>query len=355
MGICHPKELDEQHLSRWRTWQEDNAGWTSPFVSPSFARAVGACRDDTRVAIAEDGSSPAAYFAFQIGKLGIGQALGFGVSDHQAVIHNQEFTYRPVDLIRKCGLSAWEFDHVGQASPELADFVESWATAAVMEISDGYEAYLETAGLKKTKFYKSSLTKQRKLAAEFGELEFELDSKDRDALNLLLAWKSQQYKRTGRMDRFAVPWIRLLLETLFDSEDPDCRGMLSVLRAGDRVVALHFGLRNQTEVAMWFPAYDRDLSKYSPGSMFHLLLAEEAAKAGLQRLDLGKGDESYKSELRNSEYAVGEGAVLRRSPAASISWARRVPKRRLTEFVLRHERLRSTARKTLSVAGRFRS
>jgi CelD/BcsL family acetyltransferase involved in cellulose biosynthesis len=353
--ICHPKELDSSQIDHWRALQSTNEGWASAFVSPGFARQMGQVRDDTRVAMVKDGGDVAAYFAFQARGSGWGQALGYGVSDQQAVIRAPGFEYCHSELLNSCGLGVWEFDHVGEGNPELHSFIESWTTGSVMDISNGYEQYLDDANLRSTKLFKTSRSKQRRLASAYGELTFELDSSDKSAFKSLLEWKSQQYKRTGRTDRFSIGWIRSLIESLLDADSPDCKGLLSVLRAGDRVVAVHFGLRAGDQLGLWFPAYDTEFSKYSPGTIFHLRLAEEAAKAGIRQLDLGKGSESYKSELRTHEYPIGEGALSRFSMAATMSWMRRVPKRSVNDFVVRNERLRTAARSTLRKLGELRS
>lgn len=354
VSICHPKELDNADVERWRAWQQAGKDWSSPFVSASFVRMVGQSRDDARVAIVNEGPRTVAYFPFHLRKLGIGEAIGFGVSDSQAIIHELGYEYSPAELVRKCGLGAWEFDHV---TPNAAEkpHVEAWETGALMDVSRGFEAYLDESNLSRSKRYKSSLTHQRKMSAEFGPLHLDFDASDEDAFLLLLAWKSQQYKRTGRGDRFAIPWIRSLVESLLHSREPDCTGLLSVLRAGDQVVAVHFGLRNTTDLALWFPAYNRDLSRYSPGTIFNLRLAEAACDYGLKKLDLGKGDESYKALLSTDVYQVGEGAVMLKTPASALSWARRVPKRTAIKFVVSHPKLRHAARSTLNTVGRLRS
>ena len=50
--------------------------------------------------------------------------------------------------------------------------------------------------------------------------------------------------------------------------------------------------------------------------MLHLFMAEAAATAGLLRLDLGKGDEEYKTVLGNRQLMVAEGCVERPSAVA---------------------------------------
>jgi GNAT acetyltransferase-like protein len=76
-----------------------------------------------------------------------------------------------------------------------------------------------------------------------------------------------------------------------------------------RIVALFFGLIARSGLCSWFPTYDRELSRYSPGRMMWQPLAEEAACRGITRLDLGYGQDQYKFGLANASYLVAGGAV----------------------------------------------
>lgn len=160
------------------------------------------------------------------------------------------------------------------------------------------------------------------------------DERDPEALRTLMDWKSAQYRRTGRSDRFAHPWITHLVQQLFHTRSEQFAGILSVLYADGRPVAGHFGLRSGRVLACWFPAYDPAFSKYSPGLILHLRMAEAAAADGIAYLDLGRGQKEYKDSLKTRELAVSEGWVTRRHPIAIGHRARRAPVRALRNAVL---------------------
>jgi Acetyltransferase (GNAT) domain/DegT/DnrJ/EryC1/StrS aminotransferase family len=107
--------------------------------------------------------------------------------------------------------------------------------------------------------------KQGKLEREQGPLRFLFDTSDGDLLDILMRWKSAQYRRTGRLDRFARPATVRLVRDLLQTRAPVCSGTLSVLYAGRRPVAIHLGLRSASTLACWFPTYDVTLARYSPG------------------------------------------------------------------------------------------
>jgi CelD/BcsL family acetyltransferase involved in cellulose biosynthesis len=168
-------------------------------------------------------------------------------------------------------------------------------------------------------------------------------------------WKSAQYRRTGRRDRFAVGWIRQLVFDLFETSSEGCSGVLSVLYARGEVVAAHFGLRSDSRLSCWFPAYDVRLARYSPGLSLHLKMAEEGAATGIRHLELGKGDEEYKLSLKSGDLIVGEGWADRPSAVAALRRARATARRHTLEFVLSRPALRQAARRTLARVGSLRS
>ena len=107
-----------------------------------------------------------------------------------------------------------------------------------------------------------------------------------------------------------------------------------MLYADGQPIAGHFGLRSETILAAWFPAYDVRFARYSPGLIQHLGMAEAAAATGIQVIDLGRGDREYKDSLKSRELTVAEGRVLRAAPAASAYWAVRAPLRTARNVVV---------------------
>ena len=202
---------------------------------------------------------------------------------------------------------------------------------------------------------KTTLKKERRLGRDIGEVRFVFDERDPEVLRTLMRWKSAQYRRTGRMDRFSRPWIVDLVNHLFHVREEHFTGVLSVLYAGDRPVAAHFGPRSSTVLAAWFTAYDPELHYYSPGLMMHLRTAEAAARHGVTLVDLGRGDKEYKDWLKTRELHVGEGFAARPHPVAVAQRLWRRPVRGLRNTVLAHPRLREPADRLLKTVGQLRT
>ena len=100
-----------------------------------------------------------------------------------------------------------------------------------------------------------------------------------------------------------------LLQDLSRTTEPGFKGILSALYFDDRLVAVHFGMMTGQVLHWWFPAYDPSLRKYSPGLILLLETARTAAQQGIERIDLGKGEERYKLSFMTGSQTVYEGSV----------------------------------------------
>jgi CelD/BcsL family acetyltransferase involved in cellulose biosynthesis len=142
-------------------------------------------------------------------------------------------------------------------------------------------------------------------------------------------------------DRFSRSWICGVVGDLANAAEPSCRGILSTLSVGGRLVAVGLALSSTTKLSGWFMAYDPLLGQYSPGLQFLFSLGQAAPEHGVGLLDLGKGDEGYKESLASWGYAVGAGRVTARSSAQMILLARRRARNSVVSVVDSHPRLRS--------------
>lgn len=352
--VLKPDGLGEEQTEAWRELRAKSGSPANPFMEPEFTLAVGRVRPAARVAVLWEDGEPAGFFPYERGPLGHGRAIGLGVCDCQGAILRPGLTVAPRELLRACALSAWEFDNLeagqGLFQPDAAEEFAS----PVIDVGAGYAAYEEVLRAQSPKFLRTTLAKERKLGRQVGDVRFVFDERDPAALRTLMEWKSAQYRRTGRRDRFAREWISNLVRLLHETRTPGCSGVLSVLYAADRPVAAHFGLRSPTVLSCWFPAYEPEFAKYSPGLILHLRMAESAAAAGIGMLDLGRGAAEYKDALKTGELRVYEGSSVRPGARAALYWLSREPSRRAHSFVRGRPQLAGYAQKTLKQFGRLR-
>jgi CelD/BcsL family acetyltransferase involved in cellulose biosynthesis len=349
-SVCLPTELGPREIRRWREIQSSWQGLDNPFLSPIFAITVAGVRANARVAIVEDGGTPVAFFPFERRRLGLGVPVGSGLSDCQAIICEPEMDLDLPGLLKDCGLSAWRFDHLVDSQRAMVGPRVEECAAPMIDLSEGFESYIAGEG----RHARTIFQKERKLAREVGPVRIEFGVRDDEALSSLMAWKSEQYRRTCRRDRFGSPSNVRLIRALSTTSEPDLAGTLMTLHAGDRLLAAEFSLRSATTLASWFPAHDCEFSRYSPGSILKLRAIEAATKAGLLRIELGKGDEDYKHGLKTGDLYVCDGWVMRPTAFAYLRRGISLPRETLMDYVARHRRLRTVARATLERIGSTR-
>ncbi|WP_190200708.1 GNAT family N-acetyltransferase [Streptomyces djakartensis] len=352
--VLRPDELGPDDWKMWRALRTESRAPSNPFMDPVFTTAVGRVRPGTRVAVLQEDGSPVGYFPYERGPLGRGRAIGLGVSDCQGAVLRPGIRLDARRLLRSCALSSWEFDNLEAGQGVFVPHAAEELPSPVVDLGEGFERYRQRLRARSASFLRQTLARERKLARRAGEVRFVHDARDPDALRALMAWKSAQYRRTGRRDRFAQEWITRLVGLLGEGEEAECRGVLSVLYAADRPVAAHFGLRSRTVLSWWFPAYDRAYARYSPGLVLQLRMLEAAAADGIETVDLGSGPARYKDSFKTRDLRVYEGSVVRPVPGGAVHWLGREPARAARGFVRNRPRLAGAAARALEGVGRLR-
>jgi CelD/BcsL family acetyltransferase involved in cellulose biosynthesis len=331
ISVVRPGELGPGEIAAWHSMQCQTRSLVNPFLCPEFAIAVDKFSDGARVAVLMDGPAIVGFFPFERRRLGVGVPIGAGLNDCEGVIHAPGVEWDPGELLRACKLAVWQFDHLVAGQRPFERYVAGVAPSPVIDLTDGFAVYQKRLSEKSPQFCKDVARKARKLEREVGQLRFEADSRDVACLRTLLKWKSDQYRRSGRVDNFGRRWVVELIEYLFTTHSDQFGGLLSVLYAGEGPVAAHFGLRCGDVLAHWFPAYDTRFGKQSPGLIQHLRMAEETAALGVHIIDMGKGSGRYKQTLKSRDLLVAQGMASRGSLLARphrlrkdlSSWARR--------------------------------
>ncbi|GII93508.1 GNAT family N-acetyltransferase [Sinosporangium siamense] len=353
-----PGDLGEGELALWRAWQHDGRGLASPFLAPDFALAIARVRPHCEVAVFEDDEGIAGFLPYERHGSGVARAVGLSVSDCQGVVARPGVRLTPSDMLRAASLSVFEFDHLLAAQVRPGDRDAVRVGSPVMDLGEGYAAYRDARRALTRSAIGSVERKDRKLGRERGELRLEYGSRDPAMLELMMAWKSAHYRRTGASDRFAWPWVRRLVEESFavdGTDGKDYGGLLSVLYAGDTPVAVEFGLRSATVYERWFGAYDADgFPQYSPGLVMLLRFAQAAADDGLTTIDLGKGNEPYKEFFASSHIPLAEGWISSPSVRSAVYRLWHAPPRAARSFVKRHPGLRRRAKETRDTINRVR-
>lgn len=302
--IIPARELTQDMAARWRAIQATNPELASPYFCPDYTRIIAAERQDVEVALIEEGGAIVAFFPFQREKPAVISPVGGGLADHEGLICAPGFHLDPRELVSACGAKAWDFEHLLASQSMFTPYHRQAHLSPVIDVSQGYDAYLTACPS-----VKAEQRKLRRMEREVGPLRFVAHSTDAGALNTVLGWKSQQYLATELPDGFANRWLRNVVDRVLEAQTENFAGTLSLLYAGDRLVAGHFGMRSASVWHWWFPAYDSQMARHSPGLILMFKTAEHAAAAGMRHVDLGKGDELYKARFSNGGVAVAQGSV----------------------------------------------
>lgn len=347
IDVIRPRDLGEPELSAWRSMRRASPHLASPWLAPEFAQAVSAVRDDARVAVIWENTEIAGFLPFEPCGPRAGRPLAAWITLAQGVVHRPDFEVKRGDLLKGCGLDVFEFEYLVGGQPWFTS--QENRTAMLLDLESGYDGYIKFFRETSPKSYKTITYKERKLQRDLGPLTYEYASNDH--FGTLLRWKSDQYRRIGRADRTAEPWVAALAERLRDIQTPEFSAPLSVLSIGDRPIAAHFGLVSEGVMAGWFPAYDPSLGSYSPGLIHHLRLVEAAAAHGLRHIDTGTAGD-YKQTICNGTLPLSEGVAARPSAASALHWLRTAPARKVKKTIVESPRLHALADRALKARGR---
>jgi CelD/BcsL family acetyltransferase involved in cellulose biosynthesis len=329
-------QLGQEHRIAWSEIQRANPELDSPYFRPEFTQAVASVRDDVEVAVLEDHGEMVGFFPFQRSRGGLCRPIGGRLSDFQGVVIRPGLVWNPAELLRGCGLKVWHFDHALASQEPLRPYHWRLEDSPYLDISGGFEAYLARHGRRAKNPFPHLERKLSKLQKEVGPLRFEVDIQDDHVFDTLIRWKTQQYLRTGATNVFAFAWTRLLLERISRCRGEAFAGVLSALYAGSRLVAAHFGMRSYKVLHLWFPSYDLDVARASPGAIRDVELMKCAQSMGIERFDFGKGMTDSKEYFMSGMVQVATGCVDRRWATGTLrrqwhrahDWARATPLRR---------------------------
>ncbi len=303
--VLRPSELGPGEADLWQKFQHQSPVMLSPFLSLTFAQAVGRARQNARVAVVEDSGGIEAFLPYEIGPGRIGLPIGYPMNDLQGFIGSGA----PLDarqVIRKAGLRGWRFIAAPTEQAALAryHYDDTAVGCPVIDLTAGYQAYYASRSKSVTA---EPARKRRALERQRGTVSLAWNSASTGHLRQMIDWKSGKYG--GTRELFADPRAVRILAELAGTDHADCRGILSVLSVDDQVLAINFNLLGPAGLSGWFPAYDPELSKFSPGMIMAFAIAEEATTRGITRYDLGYGQDKYKFGLANESYQVAGGAV----------------------------------------------
>jgi len=313
--------LTGDHVAAWTALQGADKTVDSPFFRPEYTQAVAQARSGIEVAVLEKGGALCGFFPFQRRYGNVGRPVGGPISDFQGLIARPGLTIDPNELIRSCHLSAWHFDHLIAAQAAFGAGHWSLAHSPYVDISRGFEAYRRQRREAGSDALVQIFQKMRKLEREVGPVRFEFATQDERILQTLVEWKTSQNRRSLQFNMFSTPWTNRLFRRLLARTDVGFSGAMSAMYVKDELAAALYWMRSNRVLHAWITAYNPALARYSPGCQLFTRLFQAAPEMGIDRIDLGKGNERYKASLMTAATPLAVGSIDSRRMTRSVRYA----------------------------------
>lgn len=301
--------LTAADVALWAAIQATEPAFASPLLSPGFAMAVGRVREDARVSIFRRDGQAVGFWAYHRRPGGFGRAIGAPFADYHALVARPDAFAGGEAVLAPAGLKA--FRHGGLIDPHgVFPAPERTQEAFAIDLGDMTpEAYLEAARAASPKKFKNYRRLQNRLR-ELGPLSLRADD-DPATFQTLLRWKSEQFRRTGAQDVLRPAWATTLMHDLFAMKSGLLTGLMLTLRAGERLIGGHFGIRQdfggRGVYHPWIASMDPEMNAYSPGHAYLDQAIRAMPDLGLGVYDLGVGHDHYKRPYATAARRVGGG------------------------------------------------
>jgi CelD/BcsL family acetyltransferase involved in cellulose biosynthesis len=287
-------------------------------MGPDFARAVGAVRDDTRVAVIRRHGEVLGFLPHHRRPGHLARPIGSPLSDYHGLVSRPDAELNGAEVLRAANLTS--FRYTGLIDPHGVFGQAELKTAHVIGLANtDAETYLEAVRAASPKKIKNWRRLDNKLEREMGAIELVGPDRSREAFDQLIAWKREQLERTGVHDFLRPDWTRDLMLDLFHKQEGPFQGLMISLYAGGQLVSGHFGVRLNGVYHPWIASTNPAYAEWSPGQIFFMRAIAAMPGLGLERYDLGPGHDHYKGAYALSQIQIGDGVATASGMAGRVA------------------------------------
>ena len=328
-------ELCGELADRWDALRLSNEYFDSPYFDVNFIKAVAKVRDDVKVALFVEDDEVVGFLPFQLNSSGRAVPPGGRLNDYHGIIGGTgDIESHFKKMFQGSDLKSYAF----HALPPTTEDYEQYAFREIrthhLDLSIGWEGYRKWVR-KHSSTVKRQGQKTRNLEKAVGPIRFEFDSDEGDILERLIELKRAKYQRSKTFDILSVKWAADLLRELQGVKHPNFQGILQTMWAGDELVCVHFGMLTDKILHYWFPIFDHQYARYSPGTEMMMRVAEECCERGIEKLDLGYGDDPWKFKFCNAHTRVLNGQVNFNPLELKLARTRYVVRNKLKEIPMK--------------------
>ncbi|ATY09295.1 GNAT family N-acetyltransferase [Amycolatopsis sp. AA4] len=307
MRVVEFGRLTARELDAWHALRAANSALDSPYFHPEFAAAVHAEGPPVHVAVAEAAGAVTGLFPVHRNGSAV-RPVGWPAADFQGPIQAEGSRFPVETLLPALRARTFSFDHLLDTA-EFEQRIDTRRPSPYLDVTGGLEGYLGRA----SRSGKDNMGQARRRAAkagrEHGPLVFTADSRDPALLDEVIRLKREQYAATGARDYFADPARIALLHRLLRTREGSFGGLLSAVHSGGELLAAHFGLRDGRVLHWWFPVYEPRFSRLAPGWILLREIVQAAPEWGVERIDLGRGEDEYKRRAMTGQVMVCQGEM----------------------------------------------
>ncbi len=333
--VISANQLSGADRATWLEMQRADSKFESPFFRPEFTAALASIREDIQVAILYHDKEPIGFSPIEVCG-DFARPAGYPLNSFHGVVTSRN-GWMPEAILPAIGVDQFRFDHWIPDQSEVESSTSVRAISRQIDLSNGFDEYVEAKKQAGSKLYLESQRLMRKLTREVGPVRC-VRSKSSNAIALLVKWNAHQCTRTGFANLFDFDWTVELLRHLAEQAAGDFGGILWELYAGDSLIAVNYVLRSAHVGHGWFMSFDWDFGRYSPGTILLHELLRECEELGITRFDLGKGSSQFKERMMTHSLEVAEGAIDTRL-VTSAAWSQWLK----TRDWVRNSKLRNSA------------
>ena len=309
--VLTPSHLDDADRAAWTHMLAATPDLRRAFFAPGFALACERAGYRVRVGVLRQGGATRGFLPFQFAsswheRLGLAERVGDGLCDNAGLIAEPGFTIDPIALLRRCGINRLFITHLAENQEAFGLTAEAHEVGHRIDLPDGSAAYFAALAAGRRGFVQDTQRRLRRAERDHGALRFACDTRpELSAVRGLIARKRDQFRRTGAEDMFDDRRRQRLIEALLADSTPDCRPVMTMLFAGERLLASHLGLLHHDVLSYWFPVYDPEAQKVSPGRLLLWHTLQQAEALGLRLIDRGAGDSEAKRDFSTATTRFG--------------------------------------------------
>ena len=300
-------------IADWELFRSANPKLRSPYFGDKFFMSIKDVVPSAYLAVIREQDKIMGYFPFQV-RGNVVQSLGTPLTDYQATICAQELDIDMISVLQKHGEARFEFN--GWIGKGVGNTNHLVAHAYHADIRDGFDSYFAARKSQNPSFFKSFQRRARALAKDVGEVHCQIGVATSNDVDKVVTLKRTQYKQKGTYDVFDCGWTLQLLYSIAENSNQEFGLQFAYLKIKDQLIACELFLIDGDYAHSWFPAYDADFAKYSPGHILTMKIIEKLAAIGVTTLDFGIGYEKYKESLATQGDLCLEGAYSSHAPMA---------------------------------------